>query len=105
MGGAAAGVAAAAAQARRRVVSHFLSQNAVSADRAVPFTADKRMEQRFFDRMRDDGVIQPATNGGYYLDVARWDAWQQTQRGRIKWILLAGVVALGIGIAVGMLAH
>ena len=104
MGGAAAAAAgAAAARARRRVISHFMSANAVSPDRAVPFTGDRAIEQRFFERMRDAGVILPAGNGGYYLDVAQYDAWQQAQRARVKWIVLIGVIALAIGILVGVL--
>jgi hypothetical protein len=101
MGGATAAVAAAAARARRRVISHFMSSNAVSADKAVPFTAEDRMEQRFFDRLRDDGVILPGTNGGYYLDPPAYDAYQQRKNKSAMFVLLAGVLVLVIGGALG----
>ena len=70
MGGA---VAAAMARARRRVVSHFMSRNAVSPEKAVSFSPERRMEQRFFDRLCDKGVIVPAANGTWYLDAPKFD--------------------------------
>ncbi len=101
MGGAAAGVAAAAARARRRVISHFMSSNAVAPDKAVSFAAEGRMEQRFFDRLRDDGIILPGANGGYYLDPPAYDAYQQRQSRAARFVLLAGALVLVIGGALG----
>ena len=74
MGGA---VAAAMARARRRVVSHFMSRNAVSPEKAVSFSPERRMEKRFFDRLCDQGVIVPAASGDWYLDVpkTRLERW------------------------------
>ena len=102
MGGAAAGVAAAAAQARRRVISHFMSSNAVSPEKAVPFTADRRLEQSFFNRLRDRGFILPGTNGGYYLDVPAYDAFQQARLKRLRLFLLGLALVLVVGIALGI---
>ncbi len=62
------------------------------------------MEQRFFDRLRDRGVILPGAQGGYYLDPPAWDAFQTSQRSRVKYllvglaILMLGGVALLLGL-------
>lgn len=102
MGGVVAAAGAARARAQREVVSHFMSSNAVGPDKAVPFTASRRLEQKCFDRFRDLGVIQPAGNGGYYLDIPAYDAYQRRQRRMVVVILLVGVLVMAIGIAAGV---
>jgi len=99
------GVAAAArARAQREVVSLFMSNNAVGADKAIPFTANRRLEQKCFDRFRDLGVIQPTSNGGYYLDIPVYDAYRRGQRRMIVVIMLIALLVLAIGLAVGLIA-
>jgi hypothetical protein len=93
MGGAVV-AGAAAARAQRRVMSYFMSRNAVSAEQAVAYTPDRRIEARFFERMRNRGVVKPGRNGGYYLDIPAYDAWRNDKRNRLKIVLLALVVAL-----------
>lgn len=104
MGGVVAAAGAARARAQRELVSLFMSNNAVGADKAIPFTASRRLEQKCFDRFRDLGIIQPASNGGYYLDIPAYDAYQRRQRRMVVVILLIGVAAMAIGIAVGVFA-
>lgn len=102
----AAAAGAAAARARRRVIGHFTARGAVSAQTAIPFTANKRIERRFFDAMRERGVIASATNGGYYLVPSKYDDWLASRR-RLGRIFLLVLLALSVvGIAVGLLlAH
>jgi len=104
MGSVVAAAGAARARAQRELVSLFMSNNAVGADKAIPFTASRRLEQKCFDRFRDLGIIQPAGNGGYYLDIPAYDAYQRRQRRMVVVILLVGVAAMAIGIAVGVFA-
>ena len=103
MGGATAGVAAAMARARRRVISHFLSRNAVSPEKAVSFSPERRMEQRFFDRLCDKGVIVPAANGTWYLDAPKFDLYQQSRRKRLGAALAGLAAALAVGVGIGLL--
>lgn len=103
MGGASAGVAAAMARARRRVISHFMSRNAVSPANAVSFAPERRMEQRFFDRLCDKGVIVAAANGTWYLDAPKLDAYQQGRRKRMRMVLAGLVTALAAGVGIGLL--
>jgi len=100
MGGA---VAAAMARARRRVVSHFMSQNAVSPEKAVSFSPERRMEKRFFDRLCDKGVIVPVANGGWYLDVPKFDTYQRSRRKRMGMVLAGLATALAAGVGIGLL--
>jgi hypothetical protein len=104
MGGVVAAAGAARARAQREVVSLFMSNNAVGADKAIPFTANHRLEQKCFDRFRDLGVIQPASNGGYYLDIPAYDAYRRGQRRMIVVIMLIALLVLAIGLAVGLIA-
>jgi hypothetical protein len=102
MGGVVAAAGAARARAQRDVVSLFMSNNAVGADKAIPFTTSRHLEQKCFDRFRDLGVIQPATSGGYYLNIPAYDAYQTRQRRMVVVILLIGVIVMALGIAAGV---
>lgn len=103
MGAETAGVAAAMARARRRVISHFMSRNAVSSANAVAFEPARWMERRFFDGLRDAGVIVSAAGGKYWIDVAKWDAYQQARRKRIGIGLGIGAAIIGAGVAIGLI--
>src|SRR4051794_20590057 len=103
MGGASAGVAAAMARARRRVIAHFVSRDAVSPDKAVSFSADRRMEQKFFERLCEKGVIVAAAENSWYIDTPKLEAYQQSRRKRMR-IMLAGLAtALAAGVGIGLL--
>lgn len=100
---AAAGVAAAAARARRKVVSHFLQANAVSPDTAIAFTPNRRLEERFFERLKDAGVLKPARNGTYYADVPTLDAWQNSRRKRVGLVIAGVLTAIAAGVGIGLI--
>ena len=93
--------AAVMAKARRDVISHFLSRHAVSEDSAVPYTPDRRIHARQFDRLLDKGLVLSAANGGYYIDVAALDAFQRKLRKGIAGGLAIGAAIVAIIVAVG----
>ena len=97
------GVAVAVARARRRVIAHFMARGAVSADKAVSFTPDRRMEVKLFERLRHNGVIVAAANDCWYIDVPKLDAYQARRRKRVR-VMLAGLAtALAAGVGIGLL--
>lgn len=90
----ATGAAAAIARARRDVQHHFFSHDAVRPERAVPFEADRMIEQRQFERMREKGIIREGEPGTYWLDVVAYDADLRTRHARVKVALLAALLVL-----------
>lgn len=103
MATAAGAIGAMKARARRKVISHFLSHNAVSPDHAIAFHTDRRLEQRFFERMTDDGIVVAAKNSTYWVDVPKLDAYLQARQKRVKFTL-AGVVAIvAAGVGLGLI--
>jgi hypothetical protein len=91
------------ARARRRVIAHFMSRGAVSADKAVSFAPDRRMEVKFFDRLRENGVIIAAANDSWYIDVPKLDAYQSRRRKRMRVVLAGLATALAAGVGIGLL--
>lgn len=92
--------AAVVARARRNVISHFMSSDAVSADKAVAFTPRRFVERRALERFIRAGVIVPQGDARYYLDVPTYDAHRRTIRGRVgmglAMLALAGGAAAAI---------
>lgn len=86
--------AAAVAVARRRVLGHFFTHNAVTAENAVPFVTDRRLPQKQFERFVRNGVIREAKPGQYYVDVPAWNEWQHGLHTRLKVVLLVVVLVL-----------
>ena len=102
MGGAAAGAAAGAmARARRRLVSHFMAENAVSADNAIAYSPSRGIERRLLERLIDKGVFHVGKAGTYWLDIPAYDSWNKSRRRRAG---LAVGAAVAIGAALGFLA-
>lgn len=102
MGGAAAGAAAGAvARARRRLVSHFMTQNAVSADSAIGYAASRGIERRVLEKLIEKGVLHVGKAGTYWLDIPAYEAWNKSRRRRAG---LAVGAAVAIGAALGFLA-
>ena len=93
--------AAVIAKARRTVISHFMSANAVSPHSAVTFSSDRRVERRIFDRFVAAKVLLPTPDGCYYLDVPVWDAYSKSRRRRVG--MLLGGLAVAAGAAVALL--
>ncbi|MDB5677218.1 hypothetical protein [Sphingomonas bacterium] len=99
MGGAAAGAAAGAmARARRRLVSHFMSNDAVSADKAINYAPDRGMERRLLERLIDQGVLHVGKAGTYWLDIPAYDAWTRKRRRRAG-IMVGTAVAIGAALS------
>lgn len=95
MGGATAGAAAGAmARARRRLVSHFMTQNAISAPNAIAYAPDRGMERRLLERLIEQGVLHQGKAGKYWLDIPAYDAWNKARRRRAG-ALVGAAVALG----------
>jgi hypothetical protein len=90
----ATGAAAAIARARRDVQHHFFSHDAVRPERAVPFEANRMIEQRQFERMRAKGIIREAKPAAYWLDVVAYDADLRARHARVKAALIVVLVAL-----------
>ena len=93
--------AAVVAKARRTVISHFMSANAVAPDSAIAFASDRRIERRIFDRFVAAKVLLPTADGRYYLDVPAWDAYSKSRRRRVG--MLLGGLAVAAGAAVALL--
>ena len=91
-------VAAAVAKARRDIQHHFFSHDAVRPDRAVAFEANRRIEERQFERMRPRGIIREAKPGLYWLDVVAYDIDLRQRFTRVRWLLLVMVVGLAVAL-------
>jgi len=91
-------VAAAVAKARRDIQHHFFSHDAVRPDRAVAFEANRRIEERQFERMRSRGIIREAKPGFYWLDVVAYDIDLRQRFTRVRWLLLVMVVGLAVAL-------
>lgn len=90
--------AAAVGVAMRRVTSHLMSNNAVSAESAVYFIPDRRLQRRVLARLIRRGVIVETAPDTYYLDVPAYDRWRRGLRRRIA-LVFGGAILAGIGAA------
>lgn len=93
--------AAIVARARRNVISHFMSANAVSAETAVGFTPRRAVERRMLDRFIRAGVVVRAPGGGYFVDVPTYDSTANNRRRKVG--LAMAILALVGGAAAGIL--
>lgn len=99
MGGAAAGAAAgAASRARRRLISHFMEADAVSADKATGYAPDRGIERRLLERLIDQGVLHVGKAGTYWLDIPAYDKWSRKRRRRAG-IMVGTAVAIGAALS------
>ena len=89
--------AAVVAKARRDVMSHFLSRDAVSPDKAVPYQPDRRIRRRMFEQFQRAGVLKPGATG-WYVDIPLWDDYSRRRRRRAG-ALIGASVALAAGLA------
>jgi hypothetical protein len=96
----AASVGAAVAKARRDVVSHFLSRNAVTPQSAVPYQPERRLRAKQFERLQEAGVLKVGTRGGWYLDAPEWDAYSRKLRRRMGAMLGVSAAVAGALVAV-----
>ena len=86
--------AAAVGAAIRRVISHLMSNNAVSPESAVTYVPDRHLQRRILARLIRRGVIVETKPDTYYLDIPAYDRWRRTMRGRAA-LAIGGVVLLG----------
>jgi hypothetical protein len=89
---------AAVAVAMRKVVSHLMSNNAVSPETAVHFIPERHLQRRMLARLIRREVIVETGPDRYYLDVPAYDAWRRGLRRRLA-LLMGGVAAALAGIA------
>lgn len=98
MGGAA--VIAIMRRREREVVDDFRTAGATSPATAQSYTAVGIGESMALRRLHDRAVIREAAPGLYYLDEEVWAALRRMRR-RIAAVMLAIVVLLFIGVALG----
>jgi hypothetical protein len=89
---------AAVAVAIRRVTSHLMSNNAVSAESAVTFVPARRLQARMLARLVRRGVIIETAPERYYLDLPAYERWRRGLRRRVA-LVLGGALPASIGAA------
>jgi len=83
------------------LVSHFMTQNAVVADKAISYVPSRGIERRLLERLIEQGVVHVGKAGTYWLDIPAFDNWTRSRRRRAG---LAVGAAVAIGVALGFLA-
>jgi hypothetical protein len=89
---------AAVAVALRRVVSHLMSNNAVSPQSAITFVPDRPLQRRMLRRLIRREVIVETGPDRYYIDIPAYDHWRRGLRRRLA-LIFGGVLLAGIGAA------
>lgn len=93
--------AAVVAKARRDVVDHFMHADAVTPDKAVGYSPQRRLHRRQFARLVAGGILIESAPGRWHLDMPAYAA-QAKKRRRFA---LAGLgVAAAVAAAVGFIA-
>ncbi len=95
------GAPAIIARHRRRIISHFLSQNAVTPETAVGYEPPRRIDRRLFERLREREVIRENGRGAYYIDAASLDSYDRSRRRVVGGVIAALAVAFGAAVAFG----
>jgi hypothetical protein len=85
--------AAIMAKARRDVVGHFMTSNAVSPESAVAYEPSRRIQRRMFERMQRNGVLVPADKNRWFIDIPRYHESLNSRRKRVLGVLGAAIVA------------
>jgi hypothetical protein len=88
-------IGALAMRARRTIRAYFFAQHAVTAEEAVPYLPQRRIEQTQFDRMLRAGIVREAGKGRYWFDLVAW----QKQQDRRRAILVPIVIAVCVLVA------
>ena len=86
------------ARARRRLISHFMEADAVSADKAIGYAPERGIERRLLERLIDQGVLHVGKAGTYWLDIPAYDKWNRKRRRRAG-ILVGTAVAIGAALS------
>ena len=102
--GGAAVVIAASRRAERRLIDTLRSQDAVSADKAVPLAAGGR-QARALRRLAAAEVLIPVKTGGaetWWLDEAALDRFRGDRRSRALLAVLAVLVVIALVAAMAL---
>ena len=84
------------ARARREIQNHFFAEDAVRADRAVPFIPSNGFERRQFDRMLDRDTVRQEGSNRYWIDVVAYDVELRARHRRVRIALIIVIIALAI---------
>ena len=88
----AAPIAAASVRTRKRVLGAFRDAGATSPERAIGFTPQRRLEERYFDDLVDYGGIVGTDKGTFWLDEAKVAEHTARRRKRAA-MIFGGVLA------------
>ncbi|MDV3455595.1 hypothetical protein RZN05_01260 [Sphingomonas sp. HF-S4] len=84
-------------RARRRIADHFTVQHATSADDAVAFVPQSRIERSQFERMLARGVVREAGEGRYWLDIQAYQGEIESRRRKlVPIVIILTVIAAGL---------
>lgn len=90
-------IGALAVRARRNIRAHFFAHHAVSAEEAVPFVPQRRIERTQFERMLRKGVVREAGQGRYWFDLVAFQRDQDRRRTILVPIVIAAcLLAAGL---------
>jgi hypothetical protein len=92
--------AAAVARARRRVISHFMQHNAVSAASAVRWVPDRRLQRRVLASCVRRGILVETARDTYFLDVPAYDRWHRARHKRVA-ILMVSIAVIAALVVIG----
>lgn len=92
-----ANVAIMAAMMRKRVIEHFQKAGALTPETAVPLHA--KHPRAMVKTLIKHGVIVPAGEGLFYLDLSANDRWNRDQALAAVAIVVALVLLLGVVLA------
>ena len=90
--------AAAAARARRRLVSHFRAAAACSPSAAVAYAPKRRLERKYFQHLLSFGAVKSSADGHFYLDEALLAKHDSRRRKRAL-----AMIGTAIGVTAGIL--
>ncbi len=90
--------AAIVAKTRRDIISYFRNAGAISSTTAVNYAPQRRVGECIFDHLRRQDIVLTGKNGGFYVDLAAWDAHSRSRR-RLVIAMVAGLLAI-LGIVV-----
>jgi hypothetical protein len=100
MASAAPAIAAASVRARKRVLGAFRGAGATSPERAIGYTPERRLEERYFDSLVEFGGIVGTDKGTFWLDEAK--VAEHTARRRKRAAMIFGGVLAATAAVLGL---
>lgn len=84
-------------RARRNIRACFFAQHAVTAEEAVPFVPQRRIERTQFERMLRGGIVHETSKGRYWFDIVAWQKHQdRTRRTLVPIVIAVCVLVAGL---------